>query len=232
MSKLEIINQEINTEIAKVEVQKALLATTFKGLDLLNMKKALMEGMMRGFSFQDFLEKNVYAIPYSSGYSLVTSVDYARKIGAKSGVVGKSAPVYEEKDGKIISCEVTIKKQVGEHIGDYTAKVYFSEYDTGRNLWKTKPRTMIAKVAEMHALRMACPEELAKAYVEEEVGRESISGPVVTDDIRAKVEGATTEEQLKAVWEKYKGLGKEFSQMVVAQKNFIKSVANEENANS
>jgi hypothetical protein len=29
--------------------------------------------------------------------------------------------------------------------------------------------TMIAKVAEMHALRKACPEELAKSYIEEEM---------------------------------------------------------------
>ena len=44
---------------------------------------------------------------------------------------------------------------------------------------------MIAKVAEMHALRMAFPEELAKEYIEEEVG-------VIEDtrftDVKNKVE--------------------------------------------
>ena len=55
-------------------------------------------------------------------------------------------------------------------VGDYTAKVYFTEYSTGRNLRNTKPRTMIAKVAEMHALRSAFPEEMAQQYVEEEMG--------------------------------------------------------------
>ena len=33
--------------------------------------------------------------------------------------------------------------------------VYESEYTTGRNLWQTKPRTMIGKVAESQALRKA-----------------------------------------------------------------------------
>ena len=34
-------------------------------------------------------------------------------------------------------------------------EVYASEYSTGKNLWRDKPRTMIQKVAEAHALRRA-----------------------------------------------------------------------------
>jgi len=37
----------------------------------------------------------------------------------------------------------------------FSVEVYASEYSTGRNLWKDKPRTMIQKVAEAHALRRA-----------------------------------------------------------------------------
>lgn len=169
------INSELNLQLKDESVKAALLATTFKDLDFTNMKKAAMEGMIRGFQFRDFLEKNIYAIPFSGGYSLVTSIDYNRKIGMRSGVVGKSAPEYEEKDGKVIACSVTVKRKVNDYIGEYTAKVYFEEYDKGSNLWKTKPRTMIAKVAEMHALRMACPEELSQSYIEDEVGKENPS---------------------------------------------------------
>src|SRR4030042_5304087 len=144
------------------------------------MKQAITEGMIRGFKFKDFLDKNVYAIPYSSGYSLVTSVDYARKVAQNSGLVGKNEPVFETDGDKIVSCSVTVQKKskIDGYVGDFTAKVYFSEYyKAGKNgypsLWDTKPRTMIAKVAEMHALRMACPEELAKAYVEEEIEKKN-----------------------------------------------------------
>ena len=126
---------------------------------------------MRGFEFKDFLDKNIYAVPFGGSYSLITSIDYARKVGMRSGVVGKSAPVYQEQDGKIISCSVTIKKEIKGLIGDFTSLVFFDEYNTGRNQWASKPRTMIAKVAEMHALRMACPEELSQAYSEEEYGK-------------------------------------------------------------
>lgn len=231
MNTIQKINEEINVELT-ADVSKALLATTFKGLQPTVMKQAMMEGMMRGFTFKDFLEKNVYAIPYSNGYSLITSVDYARKIGMRSGVVGVSAPVYEMDGDKILSCTVTVKRKVADTVGEYSATVYFAEYDTGRNLWKTKPRTMIAKVAEMHAFRKACPEELSQAYTEEEMVKETITVglPEVTEDIKSKVENTKTEEELKVVWEAHKGLGKDFAKMVVAQKKFLQEVAKEENA--
>lgn len=173
-----LVQADINRQLADPKIAGQLLETTFKGLNPENMKKAIMEGVIRGFDFRDFLEKNVYAIPFSSGYSLVTSIDHARKRGMKSGIVGVEAPVYTMKpDGKVESCAVTVKRKVGDYIGDYTALVYFDEYyKAGYNgkpsLWDTKPKTMIAKVAEMHALRKACPEELAQMYTEEEYREE------------------------------------------------------------
>ena len=224
------IQKEVDKEIANKETLNLLVATTFKGLEVKNIKQAICEGMIRGFTFKDFLEKNVYAIPFGSAYSLVTSVDYARKIGMRSGVIGKSEPRYDEKDGKIISCSVTIKKAIGNNVGDFTSLVFFSEYSTGRNLWVSKPRTMIAKVAEMHALRMACPEEMSQLYVEEEKEKGNVIEvtPLISEELIKKVEATTTLEQLKAIWEENKGLGKDFASLVTKQKNFINSVKKDE----
>lgn len=180
------LNSEISAELKDPKIGKALLATTFKGLTDESMRKAIFEGVVRGFTFKDFLEKNVYAIPYGQGYSLVTSIDYSRKIGMKSGVVGKSAPTYEMDGENIVSCSITIKRRVDKDIGEFTATVYFDEYDTGQNQWTKKPRTMIAKVAEMHALRMACPEALSQAYIEDEFAKDvddvSFDKTDITDD--------------------------------------------------
>ena len=197
------IKNEINKQLGDKDTMISLLATTFKGLEAPVMKRAILEGMLRGFTFKDFLEKNVYAIPYKTGYSLVSSIDYARKIGMRSGVVGKSAPEFCSADGKnIISCSITVKRKVADYVGEYTATVFFDEYTTGRNLWTTKPRTMIAKVAEMHALRMACPEEMAQMYVEEEKEAETITSTpaVVIDDYKVKLEAATSLDELKTAW--------------------------------
>lgn len=169
------MNKEITTQLKDEGVKRALLATTFKGLDENNMRKAAMEGMMRGFNFKSFLDRDVYAIPYGSGYSLVESVDYIRKVGMRAGIVGKSAPTYTwEDDKKPETCTITVKRLVHGYVGEYTATVFFSEFSTGKSLWQSKPRMMLAKVAEMHALRMACPEELAHAYIEEEMESEIV----------------------------------------------------------
>lgn len=207
------IKDEINTKLGDKETMDALVITTFKGLTPQLMKRALLEGYMRGLNFQDFLKKNVYAIPFNvkdgnrwvPSYSLITSIDYARKIGQKSGVVGKSAPTFEEKDGKIVSCSVTIQKMVNGHVGDFTATVYFDEYDTGKGQWTSRPRTMIAKVAEMHALRMACPEELSQLYVEEEHQKDAVIQVDEKDVVdltvhEEAIKSAKTINQLNVAW--------------------------------
>lgn len=173
-SQVELFNEEIGRELANPAVMRALIATTFKGLTSPSVHQACLEARIRGFTFKDMLEKNVYAIPYGSSYSLVTSIDYSRKKGMRAGIVGKNAPVYEMDGQKVVSCSVTVKRRVDSgYVGDYTSLVFFDEYTTGKNLWTTKPKTMIAKVAEMHALRMACPEELSQAYTEEEMESEA-----------------------------------------------------------
>lgn len=175
LSTVVIINREISRELTDPAVGRALLATTFKGLTEVTMKQAMLEGMLRGFTFQDFLKKDVYAIPFGGAYSLITSIDNNRKIAMRTGLyAGKTAPTFETETlengaEKIISCTVAVKKILGSTIGEFAETVYFDEYTKKRDLWATKPRTMIAKVAEMHALRMAFPEELAKSYVEEEI---------------------------------------------------------------
>lgn len=207
------LKQEIVKQVSDVNTLNTLLETTFKGLNGELAKRALLEGAMRGFTITDFLQKNIYAIPFKDkrtnilGYSLVNSVDYARKVGMRSGVVGKSAPTYEEKGDKIVSCTITIKRKVGDYIGDYTATVFFSEYNTGFQQWASKPHTMIAKVAEMHALRMACPEELAQSYLEEEYEQDIVKGEIVEDnkqkqieESKLKLEECKNIEELGFVW--------------------------------
>lgn len=207
------LKKQINEQIADAETFKTLLQTTFKGLQPSTAKTAMLDAMMRGWEFKDFLVKNVYAIPFNNRntgiqeYSLVSSVDHARKVGMRSGVCGKSAPVFEEKDGKIISCSITIKRKINEYVGDYSSTVYFDEYNTGRNLWINKPRTMIAKVAEMHALRMACPEELSQMFIEEEFAQEEnkikLEDEKREDKIledKTKLEACKNIEELKTVW--------------------------------
>lgn len=217
---LSLIKQEISSQLADKEVVQSLLATTFKGLSVENMKAAVLEGMIRGFSFKDFLEKNVYAIKYGQGYSLVTSIDNNRKIGMRSGIVGTDAPIYLMSADKTEagiprpdSCSITVHRMINGHVGDFTAYVFFDEYyKAGKtwegkytpSMWDTKPRTMLAKVAEMHALRKACPEELSQAYVEEELREDRTIhiDPITVESCTETLLAATSLNELRDAWAK------------------------------
>ena len=227
MTNIVKIKEEINTQLADKQTMQSLLDTTFKGLEAQLMKRAILEGMMRGFKFENFLQKDVYAIPFKGTYSLITSIDYARKMGMRSGVVGKSKPEFEMDGDKIVSCTITVQRKIDGHIGDYSATAFFTEYyKAGYNgrpsLWDTKPRTMIAKVAEMHALRMACPEELSQVYTEEDMEQE-VASEMVADDIQEKVDAIKTVEELKTYYQANKGLGKAFDKAVMQKKNELQN---------
>lgn len=196
---------EIDKNFADQTTLNSLMTITFNGLKPETAKRAALEATMRGYTFRDFLEKNVYAIPYGEKYNLVSSIDYYRKVGMRSGVCGSSAPVFEvdPSSRQIISCTITIKRSLDKGvIGEFTSTAYFSEYNNGRNLWISKPRTMLAKVAEMQALRKACPEELAQAYIEEEMPE---AKPVVSAAKAAKSEKDAKLDYLK---ELMKSVGK------------------------
>lgn len=204
-STVALIKAEINKQLGDPATMQSLLDTTFKGMEATVAKRAMLEGMLRGFTFTEFLNRDVYAIPYGQTYSLVTSVDRSRKLGMRSGVIGVTEPIIEfGADGTTpVSCSVTVKRRVGQDIGEFTAKVYFKEYSTGQNLWKSKPLTMIAKVAEMHAYRKACPEELAQSYVEEEFQKPEATVREVTIDLteyREALDASKTLPELERAW--------------------------------
>ena len=203
-NQLSLVEKEFQKELkVNNKALNALLQTTFKNFTPELMQKAIFEGMMRGFTFKDFLQKDVYAIPYGNNYSLVSSIDFSRKIAMRSGLAGKSEPKYTYDGQKNLeSCTITIKRNVDGIIGDYTATVFFNEYSTGKNLWQTKPHTMIAKVAEMHALRSAFPEEMTKQYITEEMQKGSVEDIETEnfDEYETKLKEAKSVEELKSVW--------------------------------
>lgn len=53
----------------------------------------------------------------------------------------------------------------------YYSEVPMAEYSTGKSNWAKMPGTMITKVAEMHALRGAFPQDFQGMYAPEEMGQ-------------------------------------------------------------
>lgn len=190
MSVVGRLAKEAGRQLAAPEVMRTLIATTFSAFKKnpnaeILIRQAVVEAMINGWTFEDILRKKVYAIPFGEGYQLVQAIKDIRSVAAKSGHSGTSKPVWEETtdlNGKktIVSCTITVWKN-GGHPEGYSDTAYFDEYyKKGKTyggsytpgMWDLKPRTMLAKVAEAHALRKAFPELLSESYIEEEFQQE------------------------------------------------------------
>lgn len=130
---------------------------------------------------------------------IVTKDFFTRRADANPRYKGKEAGVCVlSADGRPVKREGScVYKDLGERlIGGWCrvhiegrepeyAEVSLSEYDTQRSIWKTKPGTMIRKVAVSQALREAFPNDFNGLYEPEEMG-------VGEDEIR-KTETGTAE---------------------------------------
>ena len=72
----------------------------------------------------------------------------------------------------------------------YYSEVPMSEYSTGRNQWSKMPGTMITKVAEMHALRGAFPQDFQGMYSPEEMAQAQPAGDVSVEPMQQPAEPA------------------------------------------
>ncbi len=234
------MRKTIQTEVlSNKEVFNALAQNTFKGLEPANVPKALLEGMMRGYSIKDFMIKKIYATPFWNSkeqrqdYALVQSISDVRAIAMRSGQSGKSEPRFTfDENKKVESCSVTVWKKDGDDRG-YTATVYFDEYEQPPfkkkdgteilGMWQKKSKTMIAKVAEMHALRMAFPEELSDLYIEEEFEKENVIHAEVKEDYQDEIDKINNIADLEEYYNENKGRGKEFDKAIIKKKNELQN---------
>lgn len=226
MTQIQIISEEIKRELADPGTIRTLLATVFPGFDEKLMRQALFEIMMRGIPFTDILKKRVYAIKYGDKYSIVFSIDHARVLAQKGGIIGNARAEYQfDEKGNVIACTCTVKKKVDGDIGEFSATAFMDEFNTGRNQWAKMPKHMIAKVAEMHALRKAFPDVLDKAYSEEEMEQATVIEGT-TPETEEKISFLTNINNLNALknyYSEHKGLGKAFDKAVSARKKELEA---------
>lgn len=79
-------------------------------------------------------------------------------------------------------------------------------------MWRTKPAGQLAKCAEAGALRKAFPQDLGGVYIAEEMQHADVvhgeveredPAPANVDHILALVDAATTEDELRALWQQH-----------------------------
>jgi phage recombination protein Bet len=145
----------------------ALLRNTYaKGLS--DSETSLFLKQAEAMNLNPFT-KEIYGMVVSDRLVLITSIAGLRKIAHASGSY-LGCKVDTEMDGKSpVSAKATVKKLVQGHVAEFEAEVAFAEYNTGKSQWAKMPITMLKKVAEAHALRMAYP-AAENLYDESEIG--------------------------------------------------------------
>jgi phage recombination protein Bet len=102
----------------------------------------------------DPFTKQIWAVKYGQNPAQIfCGRDGYLAIAHRSGKFdGMDAGTKTGENGELIGWCRVYRRDMSH---PFSVEVYASEYSTGRNLWKDKPRTMIQKVAEAQCLRRA-----------------------------------------------------------------------------
>jgi len=185
----------------------------------------LLMQLAKTYSLDPFA-KQIWAVKYGQNPAQIfVGRDGLLAIAHRSGQFDGIQSGSRMEDGELIGWCTVHRKDMAH---PFEVTVYASEYSTGRNLWKDKPRTMIQKVAEAQCLRRAfsisglySPEEIDTGDRPEPryVGTVPSAGPTccevcgipVPEDIREKTKPHT--EKVLCVncfshwWNEQKGAG-------------------------
>lgn len=229
--------------------KKSIFAELPDGIEADDTIMYFVVSQARAAGIDPRVPNQIYAIPYKNNktgvvkWTVIVGMQGMVTIAENTGQFGGfTKPEYEfgvkvDKENpdsfgepdydKIISCTVGAQKVVQGIVTTSYATVYFDEYTTDKNLWRStnatkevadyqdgkyvgkkmvsdggKPKTMLAKVAKVQALRQtfsAC----AGLYIAEEVAatnhEDAINGEIVVPDVKLRIEAAGTREELQEI---------------------------------
>lgn len=154
--------------------------------------------------------KEAYLIKYDSSkpaQMVVGKEAYMKRMANAKDFQGLEAGIIVLRDDKIVHEVGAFKLPKDQIVGGWAKihrkdkepfemKVSFSEYNTGKSLWRDKPAVMIRKVAIVSAIREVYPDLISGAYTEEELdlGTAEIVEEVEEKEIEANSQEFTFDE--------------------------------------
>lgn len=196
MNELQVINQEITYNKEQVQLIKDIYAKKATNSEL-----ELLFYMSKKYGL-DILTKQIWCVKFGEAVAQIyAGRDGFLEIGHRSrqfnGMDTKTVKINEpfsvnyvawennkkvnkvfESEFQYVSTCTVFRKDMDNPI---SVEVYEEEYSTGQNLWQTKRRTMIAKVAESQCLRKAF--SISGMYAEEEIYRDEVIDQRIIEEI-------------------------------------------------
>ena len=149
----------------------------------------------------------------SKDYFVRTATQQERFDGMEAGIIVLANEQLTYRNGSFyLPSELLVGGWARVHVKGWKvpveAQVMVAEYSTGKKMWKTKPATMIRKVALVQALREAFPVAFGGIYEREEMGdMGEVSEPEVVVE-ETPTDGPVTAEQRREINELTTGLSK------------------------
>ena len=114
------------------------------------------------------IKREIYAIAYGNNFNIITGYEVYLKRAERTGKLEYWKATVEKRDNEWIGI-CTVKRT--DRTEPTTIEAWFNEYNQNNAIWKSKPRTMIRKVAIAQAFRMSFPDELGgMPYTSDEMG--------------------------------------------------------------
>ena len=142
----------------------------------------------------DPFKKEIYFVKYGgTPGTIIVGIDGFRKIAHRSGrLSGIERGVIRNEEGICVAAWAKVYRSDWTHPAYETVSRH--EYDTGKNNWSKMPETMLKKVAEASALRMAFPNELGEIYEQSEMDQAQDAAELHRlDSIERKARAAAVE---------------------------------------
>lgn len=148
-------------------------------------------------------------------FGATVGVEWSKRIEENGKLLGYEARAVVHQHGEVISSAEAVCMKSERRWGsadEYAVKSMAQTRASAKAL-----RNAFGWVAELAGLESTPAEEMEGVAARQ-------SSASVPEAIVAKVKNASTEDELKAIWNEHKGLGKDFAKLVTEHRDFIRSV--------
>lgn len=148
------------------------------------------------------VKREIYAVPYGDKFNLIVGYEVYLKRAERSGLL-QGWRVWTEGEGNNLIAKLEIDRK--DWRSKFYHEVYMSEYSQNTPLWKSKPKTMIKKVAIAQGFRLCFPEDLGGIpYTRDELPDiPEVEENIINITPQADTDEAPEVEELKKLLEEY-----------------------------